>query len=478
MLNGSRLARVPVPDDIAILDPPAAIDSLADIGEATAEALRYPLSRPPLERLVTRGGRATIVIDPPVVPVPGAEDDPRRDALAAVIEELHRHGMPRDRQTLLVAGGLERRAGRRELEALLRPERARAFRGTVVTHDCEADDLRSLGEIDGVAARVAPPLVEADLVVTVTAAETVLHGGAAALVGAGGPGLVRALTADSLLEAPTARGWRVAAALESLLSRRVPVLGVSLVLDLPRTAFPRDPLRLVHNIAPDAIRRSRLGHATRPLGAVAVLAGTPSVAHAEGLIRGIALRGIRVDRSADAIVVPLPWTDAHSPRSPLNPITAAATGLGFGLRLWRDVSPLVAGGTIVLMHPFTRTMNQSAQAPYRTLFTTLRNGPAGARVREAEAAATRDGRAIEAYRSGRAPHPRLPFADWDSCAPVVGRAGRVIVAGCRDAGAARSLGFVPSRSLAAALDMVRGIAGPEGRIAMLAAPPYAPLVVG
>ncbi len=68
--------------------------------------------------------------------------------------------------------------------------------------------------------------------------------------------------------------------------------------------------------------------------------------------------------------------------------------------------------------------------------------------------------------------------DWESAAPVLRRAGRVIVAGCRDAGAARALGFVPSHNVATALEMARGVAGGSHRLGVLLAPPYAPIVVG
>jgi hypothetical protein len=53
----------------------------------------------------------------------------------------------------------------------------------------------------------------------------------------------------------------------------------------------------------------------------------------------------------------------------------------------------------------------------------------------------------------------------------------VLVAGCRDAGAARALGFVPTHSIATALEMARGVAGGTHRLGVLLAPPYAPLVV-
>ena len=51
----------------------------------------------------------------------------------------------------------------------------------------------------------------------------------------------------------------------------------------------------------------------------------------------------------------------------------------------------------------------------------------------------------------------------------------MLVAGCRDAGAARQLGFVPVASLGTALAMARG-AGAD-RIGFLLSPPYYPLLV-
>ena len=57
------------------------------------------------------------------------------------------------------------------------------------------------------------------------------------------------------------------------------------------------------------------------------------------------------------------------------------------------------------------------------------------------------------------------------------RAGRVIVAGCRDAGAARALGLVPSHNAATALDMARGLAGESATTGVLLGPPYPAMVV-
>lgn len=493
LLAGSRVQLVTVEDDALLLAPPAPLEPLADTGAAVAEALRYPLSGAALEQLVTRGGRATIVVEPPTLPLPGVESDPRQDALAAVIDELSRLGMPGERHTVLVAGGLEQRGGRAERERVLRPAQARAYRGAVVVHDCSGEGLRGLAG-RGVDTRVAAQLLDADLVVTITAAETADRGGGAALLGAcDAETIASPAVSPSLLEPAASPTRALAAAVEEALAARVPVLGVSLVLDHPRLTgryrgYPwssdtlrnavQSPLRPLLNALPGGMRSQALQAMGRELRAAAALAGPPSVAHAEALLRGITLRGAHLDGELDTVLVPLPWKAPHQPRQALNPITAAATALGIALRLWRERSPLAEGGTVVLLHDLQRAFGHGPQAPYRTLFQALRDGREPGLVSAARAAAAEDARALTAYRQGRAPHPLLPFLDWESAAPVLSRAGRVIAAGCRDAGAARALGFVPSHNVATALEMARGVAGGTHRLGVLLAPPYAPLIVG
>ncbi|MGL6280303.1 MAG: lactate racemase domain-containing protein, partial [Gaiella sp.] len=486
LVAGSKVLSVGLPDGAELLVPPPPLDPIRDVGAAVTEALRYPLTGPPLAEAVTRGARATVVVGPPVLPLPGVPEDPRRDALAAVLDALVAAGVPAERHTLLFAGGLERRPGRRELEGLLRPGRARDFRGSVVVHDCEADDLVRLGEAEGVALRCHPSLISTDLVVVVAAAETVLHGTPGTLLGACSAGAQRAASAESLLEPRSSRGWRLGAAVEAALASRVPVVGVSLVLDLPRITgrfegYPgdaqarraalRSPLRRLLNAAPATVRSAMLQGLSRSLSVVSVLAGRPGTAHAEALVRGTALRGIRVEAPFDTLVVPVPWKTAHHPRTPVDPVGAAGIGLGLALGLWRNEHPLADGGTVVLLHPLATAAHAPLPGPARDVLEALRRGPDVARLREAEALAARDPRALDAYRGGRLPHPRLPFADWDTCAPTLRRAGRVVVAGCRDASTARALGFVPSHNAATALEMAAGVAPEGARVGVVLAPP-------
>ena len=486
------MAVLSLPDDALVLRPPQPSRTVADVGAAVRDALRYPLSGPPLDALVTRGGTATLVVELPELPLPGAPGDPRQAALQATIAELERLGVPTQRQTILVAGGLSRRAGQRELETLLAPAAARGFHGAVEVHDAEEPKLVQIGEAGRTPLRVHQLLVETDLVVTVTAAETVLHGGPGALVAASSTEVCRGAGAYSLLETAASRGWQIGRALEQAIASRVPLIGVSLVLNPPRLTgrfrdYPYEedsldqlagsPLRRL-SLLPAGLRRALLQGLGRELTAVAAFGGPPSVAHAEALLRAIARRSVKVAEPLDAIVVGMPWKHQHQPRERLNPITVAAVSLGLALRLWRDAFPVREGGTVIVLHRLTRHFAHGTQDPYRSLFHILRDSRAPLDLAVAERAAGTDIQALAAYRAGRTCHPLLPYVDWESCRPALDRLGSVVIAGCRDHAAARALGFVPTHGLGPALEMAHGRAGGAAKLGVLLAPPYFPLEVG
>jgi hypothetical protein len=493
LLSGSRIVLVPVADDDVVLRPPPPPDQVVDVRAAVRDALRFPLSGPTLAAAARRGGRATIVVEPPALPLPDVPNDPRRDAIAATVRELDSCGIPDDRQTVFVATGLGRRPGARDLaRLLLSPPLMRSFRGLLLLHDAESPELVPV--LDGPdPVRINRALLESDVTVVVGAAETVLHGGPGTLLAAADSRTIRRVAApDSLLEAAGGPEWELALAVESAVARHTQLLCVSLVLDLPRLTgtyrgYPdelevverlaRSPLRKIVSALPDPFRRAVLGRQGRRLAATAAYAGRPSVAHAEALLRGVALRDTALSEPLDALVVGVPWTGHEFPREPANPVTAAAVGLGTALRLRRNAFPIRPGGTLVLVHPLRRTF-AGTQAPYAAMFRTLRDAHDDEALAAAEDAAGSNQRALGAYRDGSACHPLLPFADWASCRPALSQLGRVIVAGCRDATAARTLGFVPSHGIGSALEMAHGAAGGRCRVGILLAPPYPALVVG
>jgi hypothetical protein len=488
LLADARIVVADVGPDDVVLRPEAARDHIEDVGAAVREALAFPLAGEPLERLVTKGGTATIVIEQPSLPIPAVQFGPRDEAIATVSDELDRLGV--GRVTILVAGGLLRRTTPREIGLLVPPEFRRRFRGQVIVHDAEAPDLVDIGSAGNVRLRVNRALVETDLVITVTAAETVLHGGPAALLSASGRESLRAAGALSLLETSASQGWRLAVEIERRLAERVAVTGVSLGLNAPRIAGPfagyphdeeavermlRSRVRRLFQLAPSRMRQRVLERLPREQTASVVYGGTPSVAHAEALLRGTVMKGITLDEPLDALVIGIPPTTPFMPRERPNPVSAAYLGLGLALRLWRNTPPIVPGGTAILVHPFPRRFPRPTQVPYRALFFDPRTaGDIGA-MRDAEGAAVQDERALADYRAGHACHPLQPFLEWSACDASAHRLGAVLIAGCRDAQTARQLGFVPVHGLGAAVEMARGRGA--RRIGYLLAPPYVPLVV-
>src|SRR5438876_8541941 len=442
LLSGSRLVVVPADDDAIVLQPPPPGASVADVGAAVRDALRFPLAGDPLEARASRGSRATILVEPPHLPLPGSERDPRQAAIAAAVAELERLGIPTGYQTLLVAGGLTRRAGNEQLETLVSPEFARRFHGHVEVHDVERDDLVELGAVGSIPLRVHPALVRTDVVVVVTAAETVLHGGPAALVGVAGSEGLRAAGAYSLLETSASQGWRLGLELERALGRRVPLIGASLVLNHPRLGgtlggYPyepealerivRSPFRQLFRMLPGGLRAYILRSLPLARSIAAAFAGPPSVAHTEALLRGVELRSVTLDRELDAICVGVPRTTPYLPRERPNPLLGAYLGLGVALRLWRDSFPLAEGGTAILFDRFQRHFSHPTQQPYRAFFAATRTAgrPDPSALSAAERNPASDARALEAYRNGRSFHPLLPFVDWDGRRPALGRLGDV-----------------------------------------------------
>jgi hypothetical protein len=491
LLSGTRIVVASAPADATLLRPPPP-GRATDVEAATKEALRFPLDGEPLEALATGVSRATIVVEPPGLPLGSVLGDPRRLAIAAVCETLEELGVRTEHQTLLVAGGLARRASRGEITALVTPELRRRFHGRVAVHD--AADPALVGIPPGAPrVRVARELVETDLVVVVSAAETVLHGGPATLLGAADAETQRRATAASLLETAGSEGWRLAGLVEQTLAARIPLLGVSLVLNHPHFAgllhgYPydpeaaerisRSPLRLAYSAAPTAVRRRILRTLRGTRTAAGVLAGPPSVAHAEALLRAIELRRASLDEPLDALVIGIPGTTPFLPREQPNPLLAAHLGLAHALGLWRDAFPVEDGGIVILVHRFRRTFARPTQLPYHVFFRSAPIARDPELLRAAEEAVAADERAVEEYRAGGTVHPLLPFRDWDACRPALERLGAVYVAGARDAAAVRQLGFVPIGGIGAALQMARGHRGPDARIGFLLAPPYFPLRVG
>ena len=375
-----------------------------------------------------------------------------------------------------------------------RPSSPGRFHGRVVVHDAADPALVPIDETEEPAIRVAPSLVETDLVVVLSAAETVLHGGPATLLAAANAEAQRRATTDSLLEtsgsealaardAPRARADRARPRLRRLASPQPPADDRSASrLPVRRRDGEADrlavvPRRGLGDAGPCASQRPAVaarraddgGGARRPAVSRA-RRGAPARDRAEARDTAGAARRARARRpgicAAPSAGAAEPVDrDARRPRA-----------------LPRVVARLVPGGGRRRRDPRPPLPSRVHPADATPVPRVLRPDPDRANRRgcwrTAEAAVAGDTRALEDYRAGRTVHPLLPFRDWDACHPALERLGAVYVAGARDAAAVRQLGFIPIGSVGAALQMARGQQGPFARVGFLLTPPYFPLKVG
>ena len=394
----------------------------------------FPLAGPPLADLVARDARVTVVVEPPALPLPGAQHDPRPAALATALDELDALGVPDER------GHAARRgracAPRRAAGARAPPPapagprvprtRGRARRRRARPRASRGRDPRQSGcrrhrpRPRRVVGRDRRPRRAR------SAARRVRRRDGPARRG-------RALARASVGRARVAAGARQ--------SRRryrhdAGLLGVSLVLDHPRLTgrfrgYPHEPAvaRARGDLAVSAALLAAPGsRAARDPRAIRAerspppprSPGLPSVAHAEALVRDdraprhptrrAARRSRRrraVDRRAPAARAAEP---DHLRRHRARP-RAASVARRLPGAAGRDARPRALADALVRARDAGPVSLALRRAPRRVAPST-----------EAESAAAADARALDAYRAGRACHPRLPFADWAGCQPALSTA--------------------------------------------------------
>ena len=207
---------------------------------------------------------------------------------------------------------------------------------------------------------------------------------------------------------------------------------------------------------------------------MAVYAGAPSVAHTEALLRATLFRATELAEPLDAIVIGIPSTTPFMPRERPNPVSAAYLGLGLALRHVAERAAAPPGRDGDPRAPASAPLPAPTQTPVpRAVLRAAHR----ARPRLA-ACGRRGGGRRHAGGRGLPRRPHLPPAAAvrrvERCDVATERLGAVLVAGCRDAHAARQLGFVPAAQPGAALEMARGRGAT--RIGWLLSPPYFPLV--
>ena len=155
---------VRVPDD-AVVVTPTDLPGLADETAAVLDAVRNPVSGPPLAELVraasrqcARAGRtprAAVVFPDITRPMPN------RTVLPPLLAELERAGLTPAHVELQCATGTHRVATDAEMAELIGPALMSRYR--VHQHDAESSDHVEVGRVDGVAVAIDRHYVDADI---------------------------------------------------------------------------------------------------------------------------------------------------------------------------------------------------------------------------------------------------------------------------------------------------------------------------
>ena len=152
---GRHGTSVDVPDSADVVVP-LEEPGLDHEEEAITDALRRPLTGPPLADLVAQAGRVAVVFPDLTRPMPN------RTVLPPLLAELARCGVPDDRIVLLCATGTHRQATAAEMAELIGADVVARY--DVIDHDATNDDAHlPVGAVDGTPVLLQREYVEADV---------------------------------------------------------------------------------------------------------------------------------------------------------------------------------------------------------------------------------------------------------------------------------------------------------------------------
>jgi nickel-dependent lactate racemase len=151
---GTSGLAVEVPDHAVVVEP-VEPPALADQAAAIRQALRSPVSGPPLAELVGSGPRVAVVFPDLTRPMPNTT------VLPPVLNELEQAGAGPERVELLCATGTHRQATPAEMSDLVGADIVDRYR--IHDHDSGDHSHVKVGEVDGTPVLLDRRYVEADL---------------------------------------------------------------------------------------------------------------------------------------------------------------------------------------------------------------------------------------------------------------------------------------------------------------------------
>jgi len=453
LVFGTGWIEAELPDDTRVVPPGVSLPlpPAPDLGAEVLRALREPLDSAPLAELARGRGSATVAFDDPTVPCYAPLWSA---ALPAVLSELERGGIARDRVRLLCANALHRQFTNDELARLIGDDLVREFagRGAIGCHDAEdPGGLEHLGDTElGEPVDVSRAVTDSDLTVYVNASTTRGFSG----------------------------GWKsVCVGLSSYRSIRThhtpDTMSMSIEKNRMHEALDRMGAVVDRQLGGDRIFKVET-LLSNPLEVHRVLGGSTGATREEVLRMTREHQPARrdlVDERADVVLYGVPDWSPYAAYSFTNPLlTLISTGLGYLGGMIEAVGK--PGCTVILATPCPDRWDDEHHPSYREVWERVlpeTRDPYEARERfEPELAERAD--LIERYRTGFGFHPVHPIM---ALYPLkrLRHAGRVIVAGAEDPGVVRHAGFEPAATVEDAMAMAAKEHGDERSVAFVRYPP-------
>lgn len=469
---GYRTEKLPLGSRVLYSNDPLA--PVPHVGAAIEHAVAAPVDSAPLADRLRPGMSLTITFSDITRPQPAMrEPDVRGRIIEQVLSLAADAGV--DDVELVAATGINRRLTPEELQRIVGERVFRSFhpQGSLVNHDAEdAENLVGVGTTPGgVEVTLNRRVVESDLVVNVVLATGAQHCGARSVLdGLASTATVRALTglgvpAERFDEAAEVVAGMDVFQIEATLDNHAYPSALDFAQKREwewslreRTTF--DAIRRGLPLTLTRARRRLFDRAVANYGVTRVTAGGMAEVARRSVDHLEQQNVVAVDGQADVLVTGVGAYSPYSVDSILNPVLAAAQGVGATFAAHRGRPAVREGGAMIVFDPAHQEFNPRHHPSHVDFFSDLlaETTDAAALRDSYETAYAEDEWYRHLYRNSNAHHGVHPFGLWYQVEAAVQHCADIVwVGGRRDT--VERLGFRAASTLADALEIVVGSVG-------------------
>ena len=490
---------LPIGTRVVYAKPP--IEGLNNPGAAIRYAINHPIDADPLYAQLAPGMRVTIALDDISLPLPPMRTpDIRQTILEILLELLDANGV--DDIHLVIANCLHRYMTEAEMKRMVGKKIFDAFYpDRYYNHDAEdPDNLVHLGKTShGEPININRRCVESDLVIYVNITLVPMDGGHKSVaVGLCDYESVRVhhepntlLGCDSMMDPPRSELSRKIERQGAIVDQHMKVFHIETALnnrmfgnataflgknedefsELDRIKF--EGMRFALSKLPTAAKRKVFSAIPAEYELIACYAGRTQPVHDRIIAKLNDQYMVSIKGQSDIVIFPIPFVSPYNINSILNPILVQVMGLGYFHQFYRGKPVLKKGGALILCHPCHDEFDHKFHPSYIEFFNRLlpetRDSHKLQHKYEEEFA--KNPSYIEMYRRGNAYHGAHPFFMWYWGEPGRQYAGKVIVAGAKNAHVPARMGWDRADSLTEAISVARSFVGPSPSITLMKWPP-------